>query len=130
MYKLLYNKNVENIFSSKAKLNVLGAILKTNQPLFLRELSVLARTQIRSVQLVVQQLMREKLIVSKRKKNRLYFELNSSHPDAEFCRKIFSDIEKYKIQKKAKSYSLLAPRILEFNQDMFELVKGVKHEPH
>lgn len=119
---------MESFFSSKAKFNVLAALIKNNNPLFLRELSKLTHVQLRSVQLATEELVKEKLVTSKRKQNRIYFEVNVQHPDYNFIKKLFSEIEMYKLQKKAKAYSLIAPGILKFMSETHQFVKSVAYD--
>lgn len=115
---------MENVFFTKAKFCVVSALVRSKYSMFLRELCALTGIQLRSVQLAVEELVKDGFLISEKKKNRVYFEINPNHPDTLFLQKLFCEIENYKTQKRAEVYSKIAPRILQLNSEMVELVKN------
>lgn len=114
-----------SLFSSPAKLKVLRTLAYQTSPLPLRQIAYLSGTPLYSVQRVLDQLTKEKILIKKRKRPFVFFSLNEMSLSFGLLKRLFDLESGVQIAANAGAYDLKAQSLLEFiNQALPVLKRG------
>lgn len=120
--------DVSDIFSSRARYLTLQTLALRAMPCHLRLLSALTGLHIRSIELTLQELRRQRLVVFKKRMNRLDIELNPKHAQVDFLRKLFRFIQLEKIQSESALLNDRAKSTVRFIESAANLIEQAKRK--
>jgi hypothetical protein len=117
---------ISQLFSSKARFQVLQVLSLVEWPVSLRTLERLTGLPIRSVKLATLDLVKKKILFQKKQKNSILFSLNRDHFFMDVLKEIFALISRDSIRRRSVSYQSRAADILRFSDEVRLLVKRSK----
>lgn len=115
--------NISNIFSSKAKVQVLGVLSQDSTPLRTRTIERRAGLPIRSVQLALDSLVNLDLVHRQTLQKYPTYKLNTSHISCKLIRKIFKAVEIDQVSQRSFSYNQKATRVFQFISDANRVIQ-------
>ena len=112
-------------FSSAAKMSVIRACFSSKRALHLREIAYYCDLNIRSVQLAVDQLSREKLLLKRKEKNKLFILANREHQMSAFMEELIGVFSKHYIAIRGiiHRHDQKASYFLEANDSLIEMME-------
>ena len=118
------------IFSSAAKTEILRALHHQPDPLGLRPLARIADLHVRSAELALTDLVREKLIIRKRTPTRVYYALNRTHPSAPVVAAAFDAAAAAAIHRDSRALNRRATRILPLMRQASRMLRRARKSCH
>ena len=118
--------DLDQIFSSKAKIKVLRVLYYHSEPLLLRHVARIADLPVYSIQRALKQLLDDQIIIKKKKKHYTYYTLNKNHPSYEFIVDIFKLQIEYQGRSRSKLYHDKAKRVLKFSDSSIKMLRKAK----
>ena len=115
---------LHDIFSSAAKVALIEALYHHPRGLSLRELANISGVQLRSAQLAVESLHEQKIVRTRRVKNRVIISPRVELSIWTLLSAISRENESFKVRERAASYANAAP-VLEFIASGQRLVSGI-----
>lgn len=97
--------DLSHLFSSSSKYRILQALSARSTPLHLRALAEVANVQLRSAQLAVAALLKEKVVTKVSQENRSMITLNLRSKYAEHLRSFFKMEQKRLIAARSETYN-------------------------
>ncbi len=131
MSKYLYNYDMHrmgDIFSSKARTEILRVLCCQSRGIGLRKTARLAGVHPHSAELVLNSLQEEKLARSKRVGNRRLFELNRGHEDFPLLQAVFEAAARAAIKKQSETLNARAASVLPFIREASKMLKRAKRD--
>lgn len=120
----MYALNLPEIFSSSAKVALIETLHHHPRGLSLRELSEISGVQIRSAQLAVESLRDQKIVRTRRTKNRVIVSPRKEQDVWTLLSAICRELEAFKLRERAAHYESAAP-ILRFISSGRSLINSV-----
>lgn len=105
---------LSQLFSSKARVEVLEVLYYAQVGLGLRKIADLCNMHVRSVEIALRQMQNEKLVKKKRVGNRIHYWLDVQLDNYRLLKEIFQTAEILKIQIRNETFRNEGSEILEF----------------
>lgn len=112
---------ITSILSSKAKFEVLNLLFKDPSPLRIRTLERRTGLAVRSVQVALAYLVKEKVVIRKIQDNNPVYFLNKSHDSYILIKNILKAVELDRVFKRSCSYHSKAKKTFQFVTEAGEL---------
>lgn len=128
MYKLLYIISMESIlaeiFANKAQVRILMTLASCPSGLSLRLLSRVSKCELRSAQLVVQVLLKQRVLQKSKVSNAIVYRLSEKHEWFSLIKSIAQQEREFMLAKRAKTFAKRAQRQFEFCKEAAQFVKS------
>ncbi|MBN8555134.1 MAG: hypothetical protein J0L93_06805 [Deltaproteobacteria bacterium] len=112
---------ISDVISSKARFKVLKCLEQQFEPISLREVISLTELPIRSVELALKSLVKERILKDYRKKRSHLFQLREDHLLTPSIKSIFQALRNTELEQRAKTYTKEANKALAFAQSAIDL---------
>lgn len=119
-------KRIGDMFSSKARTEILRVLNDMNDGAGLRQTARLAGVHPHSAELVLEKLINERLATCKRKGNRKLYQLNHDHEDVPFLKAVFKALVNASIQNRSKSLQEKGKTIIPFIDDASSMLRHAR----
>ena len=119
-------KMIGDIFSSKARTEVLRVLSEVSEGVGIRAIARLGDVHPHSVELILKKLVAEKLVIKKRFGSRIAYSLNRRHEDAIAVVAVFEAYKRALIAEKAASLRKRSQDILPFIEDASNMLIAAK----
>ena len=114
------------LFSSQARYRVLQTLFLFEKPLPIRHIESLTGTAIRSVQVALQGLVRERAVLRTRRGSHIVYEMNSKHIAYPILSEVFAVIRRDRYRRRTASLGARAQRSLEFSNELGQNIEKAK----
>jgi len=118
-------------FSSKAKIQILRTLYFQPEAIPLRHISYLSNLPLYSVQNALKPLLKNKLIIKKKRNHYVLFQINKNNPLYDLLKKFFIDETTFQIEQEAKNFHQRAVHVLAFAHETHEFFnRQLIRKPH
>ena len=118
---------LSEIFASKARVSLIETLRHQPGALSLRELSDISNVPLRSAQLALRALEKQRIVSRRRVGNRVHFQARRDEPIWTLLSRVLHEDEKFRIARRAESYQD-AERVLKFAASAARLLASA-HSP-
>lgn len=119
-------QDLSDIFSSKARFRILQCLVAQSTPLPLRQIAGLTNLPVRSVELALRGLTKERLLRSQRNKRNHLFEFRHDHILSKDVQALFSALTQQNIKKRSYDLKSEARKALSFADSALKLFHKAK----
>ncbi len=134
MYNLLYTISMHaplsELLSSTAKFEVLETLHYQPHPIPLRHIALCCRLPIRSVQVALDHLQRDKLVTRAKGKRWTMFTINRHSKYYPLLQTIFEAAMRFHLKERSNDFNRAAQASLKFNNDVTRLLSQARKSQH
>lgn len=120
------NINLSQLLSSASRTSILEVLSKQSEPVPLRQIALLATIHVRSADVTLRQLAKEKIVCSRKVKNEKHFYINRDHEAHEAILKIINLVTAMNISAQAGILRDKAINALQFASSGLEFIQQAK----
>ncbi len=119
-------QSIADVFSSRAKTQIMEVLSQHPNGLPLRHVQALTDLAVRSVEIALDDLVQAGVIRRRRDDRKVLFLLDSHHPMTALLQQMFSLVMGFRLRARALTYQKSARGILTFNSQVRSLMKTAK----
>lgn len=119
---------LDSVFSSRAKWKVLERLITLNHPISLRDIERFTAMPIRSIQLAVKALEKEKVIKCFKNANETRYSMNLKYQYYHLIKQIFDVIRLAEHQQESTELDCRAQTTLEFSDDILNMMRSTRQK--